>query len=180
MPRWFSAHLSWKLKVFLITFRPSSVCLSVRLPVHLSIRLSVCPSVNFSYFRLLLKNQFQPNKGSMGEWDSMLFKEEPFNIDNNVFFSSLNQRYYLIIWVYWFDFLRWAMWPMDLLFIFGFFESSCEAKRLLAIMCIRFLANPRLCKNPQGQLVRVYQRFIYKFSNTFPLHLILSSMVWYF
>ena len=96
------------------------------------------------------------------------------------FFSSLNQRYYLIIWVYWFDFLRWAMWPMDLLFIFGFFESACEAKRLLAIMCIRFLANPRLCKNPQRQLVRVYQRFIYKFSNTFPLHLILSSMVWYF
>ena len=38
-------HLSWKLKwAFLIAFRPSFVC------------LSVCPSVNFSYFRLLLQN----------------------------------------------------------------------------------------------------------------------------
>ena len=46
--------------------------------------------------------------------------------------------------------------------------------------CIGFLANHRLCKHPQSQLNRVYQRFIYNFSNTFPLHLILSSMVWYF
>ena len=45
------AHLSWKLKwAFLIAFRPSSVCLSVC--------LSVRPSVNFSYFRLLLQNHW--------------------------------------------------------------------------------------------------------------------------
>ena len=36
----FLAHLSWKLKwTFLITCRPSSVCLSVRLSVCLSVRL---------------------------------------------------------------------------------------------------------------------------------------------
>ena len=32
-----------------------------------------------------------------------------------------------------------------------------EARRLLAIMCIGFLANHLLCKHPQNQLVRVYQ-----------------------
>ena len=37
----------------------------------------------------------------MGEWDLILVKEEPFNShkDNNVFFSSLNQRYDIIIYV---------------------------------------------------------------------------------
>ena len=43
----FLAHLSWKLKwAFLITCRPSSVC------------LSVCLSVNFSQFHLLLQNHW--------------------------------------------------------------------------------------------------------------------------
>ena len=43
----FLAHLSWKLKWdFLITFCPSSV------------RPSVCLSVNFSHFHLLLQNQW--------------------------------------------------------------------------------------------------------------------------
>ena len=42
---------------------------------------------------------------------------------------------------------------------------------------IGFFACHRFCKHPQSQLVRVYQRFIYKFPNTFPLNLILSSMV---
>ena len=61
-----------------------------------------------------------------------------------------------------------------------FVESGSEVRRLLGIMCVGFLADHRFCKHPQSQLVRVYQRFIYNFSNTFPLHLILSSMVWYF
>ena len=60
------------------------------------------------------------------------------------------------------------------------FESAHEARRLLAIMCIGFLVNHHLCKHPQGQLVCVYQRFIYNFSNAFPLHPILSSIVWNF
>ena len=34
---------------------------------------------------------------------------------------------------------------------------SRRARRLLAIMCIGFLANHHLCKHPQNQLVRVYQ-----------------------
>ena len=35
---WFLAHLSWKLKwAFLITFRPSSVCPSVRTSIHPSV-----------------------------------------------------------------------------------------------------------------------------------------------
>ena len=61
------------------------------------------------------------------------------------------------------------------------FESAWEARRLLAIICIRFLANRRLCKHLQNQLVRTcLPMFIYIFSNSFPLHLIHSSMVWYF
>ena len=54
------------------------------------------------------------------------------------------------------------------------------AKREDTLLSCGFLANHRLCKHPQNQLVLVYQHFIYNFSNTFPLHLILSSMVWYF
>ena len=60
----FLAHLSWKLKwAFLIAFRPSSVC----------------PSVNFSYFRLLLQNHWANfnqtcHKASLGEGNSSLFK----------------------------------------------------------------------------------------------------------
>ena len=37
------------------------------------------------------------------------------------------------------------------------FESAREARRLFTIMCIGFLANHRLCKPPQIQLVCVYQ-----------------------
>ena len=37
------------------------------------------------------------------------------------------------------------------------FESAREARRLLAIICIGFLANHRLCKHPQNQLVCVYK-----------------------
>ena len=37
------------------------------------------------------------------------------------------------------------------------FESAHEARRLLAIMYIGFLANHRLCKHPQNQRVCVYQ-----------------------
>ena len=64
----FLAHLSWKLKwAFLIAFRPPSVCLSVR------------PSVNFSYFQLLLKNHWAISnqtwhKAFFGKGDSVLFK----------------------------------------------------------------------------------------------------------
>ena len=44
-----------------------------------SVRLSVCPSVNFSYFQLLLKNHWTNfnqtwHKVSLGEGDSSLFK----------------------------------------------------------------------------------------------------------
>ena len=76
----FLAHLSWKLKwAFLITCRPSSVCLSVRLSVCPSVCLSVRPSVNFSYFHLLLQNHWANfnqtwHKASLGEGDSSLFK----------------------------------------------------------------------------------------------------------
>ena len=58
------AHLSWKLKwAFLITCRPSSVC----------------PSVNFSHFHLLLQNHWANfnqtwHKASLGEGDSSLIK----------------------------------------------------------------------------------------------------------
>ena len=38
-----------------------------------------------------------------------------------------------------------------------FFESACKARRILAMLCIGFLDNHRLCKHPQNQLVRVYQ-----------------------
>ena len=60
----FLAHLSWKLKwAFLITCRPSSLCLSV----------------NFSNFHLLLQNHWANfnqtwHKVSLGEGDSSLFK----------------------------------------------------------------------------------------------------------
>ena len=59
----FSDHLS------------SGVCLSVR-P---SVRLSVCLSVNFSHFHLLLQNYWANfnqtwHKASLGEGDSSLFK----------------------------------------------------------------------------------------------------------
>ena len=37
------------------------------------------------------------------------------------------------------------------------FESTRKARRLLAIMCIGFLANHRLCKHPLNHLVHVYQ-----------------------
>ena len=48
------AHLSWKLKwAFLIDRLSSVVCLSICLSVYLFVCLSVRPSVNFSYFRLL-------------------------------------------------------------------------------------------------------------------------------
>ena len=63
----FIAHLSWKLKwAFLI-----ACCLSVR--------LSVCPSENFSHFQLLLQNHLANfnqtcHKASVGEGDSSLFK----------------------------------------------------------------------------------------------------------
>ena len=46
------------------------------------------------------------------------------------------------------------------------FESAREARRLLAIMCIGFLANHHLFKHPQNQLVRVYQ-CLFTISNTF-------------
>ena len=64
----FLAHLSWKLKwAFLITCRPSSV------------RPSVCLSVNFSHFHLLLQNHWANfnqtwHKASLGKGDSSLFK----------------------------------------------------------------------------------------------------------
>ena len=64
----FLAHLSWKLKwTFLIACRPSSVCQSVRL------------SLNFSYFRLLLRNHCANfnqtwHKVSLGKGDSSLLK----------------------------------------------------------------------------------------------------------
>ena len=67
----FLAHLSWKLKwAFLITYRPSSVCLSVRPSVRLS--------VNFSHF-LLLQNHWANfnqtwHRASLGEGYSSLFK----------------------------------------------------------------------------------------------------------
>ena len=60
----FLAHLSWKLKwAFLIACRPSSVC------------PSVCLSVNFSHFHLLLQNHWANfnqtwHKASLGEGDS--------------------------------------------------------------------------------------------------------------
>ena len=38
-----------------------------------------------------------------------------------------------------------------------YFESARETRRLLAFMCIGFLANHRLFKHPQNQLVLVYQ-----------------------
>ena len=41
--------------------------------------------------------------------------------------------------------------------VIKFFESVCEARRLLAIMCIGFLANHCLCNHPQNHLVRDYQ-----------------------
>ena len=69
---YFLAHLSWKLKwAFLITCRPSSVCLSVC--------VSVRPSINFSHFHLLLQNHWANfnqtwHKASLGEGDSSLFK----------------------------------------------------------------------------------------------------------
>ena len=44
-----------------------------------------------------------------------------------------------------------------------FFESAREARRLLAIMCIGFLANHRLCKHSHNQLVRVYQCYLQLF-----------------
>ena len=62
------AHLSWKLKwAFLITCPPSSVC------------PSVCLSVNFSHFHLLLQNHWANfnqtwHKVSLGKGDSSLFK----------------------------------------------------------------------------------------------------------
>ena len=45
------------------------------------------------------------HKASLGEGDSSLFNEEPINSSkvNNVIFSSLNQRYDIIICVYWFE-----------------------------------------------------------------------------
>ena len=46
-------------------------------------------------------------------------------------------------------------------------ESARKARRLLAIMCIRFLANHHLCKHPQNQLVRVYQCFFTTFQVLF-------------
>ena len=56
---------------------------------------------------LLLQNHWANfnqtwHKASLFEWDLILFKEEPFKShkDNNVFFSSLNQRYDIIICVY--------------------------------------------------------------------------------
>ena len=64
----FLAHLRWKLNwAFLITRRPSSVY------------LSVCLSVNFSHFHLLLQNHWANfnqtwHKASLGEGDSSLFK----------------------------------------------------------------------------------------------------------
>ena len=65
---------------FLIAFRSSSVRLSV----------SVRPSVNFSYFRLLLKNHYANfnqtwHKASLGEGDSSLFKwrAPPFSKGRN-------------------------------------------------------------------------------------------------
>ena len=57
------------------------------------------------------------------------------------------------------------------------FELACKARRLLAIMCIGFLANHRFCKHPQNKLVHKLPMFIYHFSNTFPLHWIHSSML---
>ena len=52
------AHLSWKLKwAFLITFRPSSVCSSVRPSVH----PSVCKLFTFSSSSPEPLSQFQPN-----------------------------------------------------------------------------------------------------------------------
>ena len=45
-------------------------------------------------------------------------------------FSSLNQRYDIIICVYWFEFfLRWAMWPMGLLFVIN---NRSQTKVILA------------------------------------------------
>ena len=67
----------------------------------------------------------------------------------------------------------WAEKYILILILFNLiFESAREARRLLAIMCIGFLANHRVCKHPQNQLVRICH-----FSNTFPLHLIHSSML---
>ena len=63
------AHLSWKLKwAFLITCRPSAVCLSV-CP-------SVCKLFTFSSSSQEPLGQFQPNlhKASLGKGDSSLFK----------------------------------------------------------------------------------------------------------
>ena len=68
----FLAHLSWKLKwAFLITCRPSSV--------RPSVYPSVCLSVNFSHFHLLLQNHWANfnqtwHKVFLGEGDSSLFK----------------------------------------------------------------------------------------------------------
>ena len=118
----FWAHLSWKLKwVFLIAFLPSSVCLSVR------------PSVNFSYFWLLLQNHWANfnqtwHKASLSEWDLIFFKEEPFNSHkdkNGVFFLLLINA--LILSYVFIDlncFLRWAMWPMGLLLIHNSFIEA--------------------------------------------------------
>ena len=56
---WFLTHLSWKLQwAFLIACRPSSVCLSVRPSVHLSVCLYVCLST-FPIFDFLSRTTGQ-------------------------------------------------------------------------------------------------------------------------
>ena len=77
----FLAHLSWKLKwAFLITCRPSSVC----------------PSVNFSHFHLLLQNHWANfnqtwHKASLGEGDSSLLSKGPHPFPRRDNYEKVNQ-----------------------------------------------------------------------------------------
>ena len=112
----FLAHLSWKLKwAFLSTCCPSSVCLSV----------------NFSYFWLLLQNHWANfsqtwHKASLG----VCSNEEPFNshiISKWWVFSSLKQRYdiimCLLIWTV-FSGERCGPWSSCLLIPLKYFSEK--------------------------------------------------------
>ena len=92
----------------------------------------------------------------------------PYDMSNDTKFTKVKQPKYIRDCMEGKNYHKLHIGLMQLIY-FGM-------KWLLAIMSIGFLANHRLCKHPQNQLVRVYQCLF----TTFPLHLIHSSMVWYF